>query len=503
MGFATLDDKDCLIRKPLAKFKWNDIADVINGQTLNSNAKKSVEEAVEGAKADGKIDQPYVKVGVVKKNLIFRIKHKGGHFGDDDVIVVKNFDSGADSNGNDDTSLFGKIGKVELTPNWWDGVSQNIPNRDTLGTPLIKLDYNRRLTTTKPSFGAFRILDESLQDAQDGARTLAAKLGHKDDKEVMAKIMKACREESESLTGKVVPAYTKKLEAAIDERIENLVKGKLKQIQGQLTDLIKTIKAGDLDTANRDSARVSKAIISEPMTDGGSYKTVMKDLSTEKEWANEDVEEIYRLAAKRPARLKLRAEFKKLPAAYAKVMELFDEQEAKLDQDPEYDHPENSTSNDNTYKQKLKTVNSNYKSVLNAIDQAHKISKQRTGLAKSFAASCAKTPDQASLLQVAQTLTNQLETTMQNTVAEYSKIRNNSGEYRAEVKASPAISAEDEKKFLTTILNKCMRVWYNYRNAERQVYELLEEGLEAIVGSQPAAQTVLTKVQNHLGASGD
>ena len=111
MGFTTLDDKDCQVRKPLAKFKWADLTEVANGQTIKN--KNLVELATDEAKS-AKLENAYVKIGLVKKNLIFRIKHKGGHWGDDDIVVISNYTApdgeGGGDNGNEPLLPVGGIG---------------------------------------------------------------------------------------------------------------------------------------------------------------------------------------------------------------------------------------------------------------------------------------------------------------------------------------------------------------------------------------------------------
>lgn len=88
--FKTMNKKhDTRIREKLATLKIKDIEAVGQGVTMKNI--KDVKAAIEGAKSDPKIKDPYGKVGLVGKDLVFRIKHKKGHYGEADILLIKNF----------------------------------------------------------------------------------------------------------------------------------------------------------------------------------------------------------------------------------------------------------------------------------------------------------------------------------------------------------------------------------------------------------------------------
>ena len=90
MGFSTMKETDCLVRKALGQFKWTDADAVVSGQRLQTGAKGAVQDACDAANR-AKLVKPTAKVGIVGKNLVFRIKHDGGHWGKDDVVLVKGY----------------------------------------------------------------------------------------------------------------------------------------------------------------------------------------------------------------------------------------------------------------------------------------------------------------------------------------------------------------------------------------------------------------------------
>ena len=118
MGFKTMDDDKCYVRKALSQFKWADLPHLFGDQTPQK--KTEVEKMlVEAKQAD--LDTAYVKVGLVAKNLVFRIKHSKGHYGEDDIIIIKNYippvsDEAVDSDGK---ALFKESKKPILTAAWW------------------------------------------------------------------------------------------------------------------------------------------------------------------------------------------------------------------------------------------------------------------------------------------------------------------------------------------------------------------------------------------------
>jgi hypothetical protein len=94
---------------------------------------------------------------------------------------------------------------------------------------------------------------------------------------------------------------------------------------------------------------------------------------------------------------------------------------------------------------------------------------------------------------------------MDDTVSEYSKIRNESGSIKKQVVAFK-IATEDKTKFTTPILNRCMNVWYQYRFAEQEHWEAIKGAAEAIISKSPglsgAVQPTLD-IANHKLATED
>lgn len=85
---ATMNKEDVKLEyTPLSKVKWAEVQQTA-GKAVPALAKTTVEEVLEGV-ASKKYKKPYGKVGLIKKDLWFRIKDGSTHI--DDILLVKNW----------------------------------------------------------------------------------------------------------------------------------------------------------------------------------------------------------------------------------------------------------------------------------------------------------------------------------------------------------------------------------------------------------------------------
>lgn len=85
---GTMDKADVKLSfEPLSSVKWDQVTQV-SGKTVPQLCKTTVEEVLEGVKTK-KYKKPYGKVGLIKKNLYFRIKDGNTHI--EDILLVKNW----------------------------------------------------------------------------------------------------------------------------------------------------------------------------------------------------------------------------------------------------------------------------------------------------------------------------------------------------------------------------------------------------------------------------
>jgi len=114
--FPKMDKKEVLYKSALAQVNWDNVKATAGEQKVTGF--KDAKALVELAKKDNSLKKPYVKVGLVKSKLVFRIKHDEGHFGDDDIVLVKNFSAATETvERTNQLSVLG--GNDVLTANWW------------------------------------------------------------------------------------------------------------------------------------------------------------------------------------------------------------------------------------------------------------------------------------------------------------------------------------------------------------------------------------------------
>lgn len=113
---GTMDKADVkLSYEPLSDVDWSEVAKVV-GKAVPQLCKTTVDEVLDGVKTR-KYKKPYGKVGLIKKDLYFRIKDGSTHV--DDILLVKNW-----------TEPEG--GEIELTKSQEEALDEWIQSRKDL-----------------------------------------------------------------------------------------------------------------------------------------------------------------------------------------------------------------------------------------------------------------------------------------------------------------------------------------------------------------------------------
>jgi hypothetical protein len=501
MGFPTLDDEDCLIRVPLAKFKWSDLATRTNGQTLKN--KNLVTLAVQEA-TEAKLSQPYVKVGLIKANLIFRIKHKGGHWGEEDIVVVSGYRP-PQPEGTSAAKLDPTAGPPAVDAGWWAKAGgEGVPGGGDLLNGLSGYALTaKQVEADDPPVTAFEEAEDELAGLQTAARGIMAALTHPDDQKLMLKFVKAIRDETERVgkrREKHVKGQAKAMSEAVDNYFDVLLGPAVEKAKREVVDFATKIKNGELEEANRLSARLFK-IFDNRETKDGAVASKMKDQARV---FNVDWHELLTVVRQDKRLESARKKYDEYEQTYEKFAAVLEKKEAELT-DRESDHPERTTATDPVYKQHLAEINRDFKAVLQAIADAKREAERQTGVAKQLATAVAKGQTPGDLLSRVATVRNALANTMRDTISEYSKIRSNDGAVKVK-EAQYGIKSEDKTRFTTPILNRCMAVWYQYRSAEIQALKMVAAALVGRVKQDPtddAAMAALDEVKQELAKGTD
>ncbi|MCE9637052.1 MAG: hypothetical protein K8T90_15210 [Planctomycetes bacterium] len=467
MGFSTMKESDCLVRKALGQFKWADAEALVGTQTLATGAKSAVQTAASEA-GDAKLVKPVAKVGLVGKNLVFRIKHEGGHHGKADILIVKNYVRAAPDTGAVKKAMLKSSKQKDLlSVAWWNDVRGDLDPGE-LGAALA--DYAKGiqgLTGKETSQQLEQLADDLVGSIESAIGGLRSKLGHKDDQGLLGRVENAASQAREEFAGRRVEAEKRFADAA--KVAVSIVADRTKKILLAITKAEKTIESGDTAAAYRDYTLVKQICVKED-----ADSTIVPASSSN---TSVDSAAVLDVVKKSAAADDLRKLFTALPTKCRNLLTQIEKLEEGKDLDS--DHPERTSSQVFGYRNDLVAINAEYKKVLTTIDNARKTAIGRLQIAKKFhqGVSGLKAWDDRVSDGVVSDV-NGMAKLMEETVKVYSGIRSESGDVKKWV-AGAKITAPDIAKFLTPILNKCMATWYGYRDAETAY---LDE-VEAIAGT--------------------
>lgn len=145
----------------IGSFNWSD-AETVAGMTLNSAGVKQAKALIAQALA-AKLKKPVGKTGIVKGDLVFRIKYNGkSHFGDGDIVLLKGFETLAEdvklsSKSKNAGHLSVSSQRDPLTVQWWSETLGAIKDPSRM-TALIR-EYQSNLTALSRAESAGLIND--------------------------------------------------------------------------------------------------------------------------------------------------------------------------------------------------------------------------------------------------------------------------------------------------------------------------------------------------------
>lgn len=482
MGFKTMDDDKCYVRKMLSQFKWADLTHLFGDQTPQK--KKEVEEMlVEAKEATPKLDQAYVKVGLVAKNLVFRIKHSKGHYGEDDIIIIKNYvppvsDEAIDSGGK---ALFKESKKPILTVAWWTETRRLQPDLKNLGVYLDAAEKTVALARRSNMLAIWTKAHDDLEAVASAAKDVQGVVTHKDDKACMQHLMHEVSLVQDEFA-KAQEVHKVKLAKIAADTYRDYLLPVVTKAETALRNVSQLITSGKLDDANRAITVVAQTCRFGSPSEGKQFSINFKNAASTQQV---DEKELVAVGLDLPEKGQITERYNKMKRDYERIRDELEHAES-LVLDHEYDHPDRSANQDPTYQRNLTTIVNGYKGVLTAITNAFRATSGDIGRMQQIGGHALTRP--AEHAQIAPYLgqkANQLQQRMDATVDEYSKIRSESGSIKKDV-VTFKISTEDKAKFTTPILNRCMNVWYQYRFAEQEIWEAIKGSAEAILAKTPA-----------------
>lgn len=210
MPFPTMSKENVKLRVALRSFKNEDLKELIEDQTAVPNSFREATGAVKAARLlqDKGLKNAYVKIGLVKKSLVFRIKHDGGHFGEDDVVLVKVYVEPKPEEliQPKKTSILGDTGvlklgsgKPELSSAWWEKVTGDGFEDPTLLTQLSELDRRRDIAAKTPSSAGIEAVGLALLPVRKSVIRIARLMVAKEDRKAMVRLL----EQASDLRAKV------------------------------------------------------------------------------------------------------------------------------------------------------------------------------------------------------------------------------------------------------------------------------------------------------------
>ncbi len=498
MAFDKMDDSACLVRKALNQFKWSDVEEVLG--TYTTNKKNEVVAAANAAK-QAQLRRPYAKVGVVKSKLVFRIKHEGGgmfssgHWGDDDIVIVRGYEPPPPPGDAPTRALLTKSRVADpVTLRWWtDTKAESVADRG-LAKALTDYEGLKGLIAARGKLTWFASAVQKLEAAEAAGKAIQGSLAHKDDKSIMQHFVFEVSKRQDELEAEQA-AYTARLDTAADSVLDG-ADARVKDLD-RTTKLVVTLtRSGDLDNANRQLAKAAQTVHREgsPVS-AKQLRAPVNDAAGVNRVDEDDVMAAVNGKAKKG---QIQRAYDLLPPAIQEAREALEMAEEVADND--YDHPDRATNKNPDYQRGLAEVNAGFKGVLAAINGATTYAKGRLNTAKQVARQVsALTVADPRVLVIANTIVDQLQAKMAETVREYAKIRNESGALKIRVKEL-GITMPDQGKFTTPLLNKCMSAWWKYRAPETEAYETLDAAMKSLGTKFPDIKgdtdAVIAKIKN-------
>ena len=250
--------------KDLGSFNWAD-AQSQAGISFMDSGLTEAKRVLNNARGSG-LKKPYGKIGIVKKDLVFRIKYnKKDYFGEGDVVVYKNIDAlmGSDKlsskSKNEGVLSVSKL-KDPVSEAWW---------KETLGTSWDTTGIRKPLRDYEAALEELKKLDttprftqvlSTLARVEQEAKKAASNFPAKNDKVLLKRLADACafhqknrRKQMDKLQarlGATIRKYSDEL-AKLPQHFEN-------SFDNEMQKAIKFLKDGDLKSAGAVKKRLDQ-----------------------------------------------------------------------------------------------------------------------------------------------------------------------------------------------------------------------------------------------------
>ncbi len=192
--FPKMDKSDKEYERELRQFKWNDARAFVGVEFDSTGLARA--KGLMGQAAGAALKKPYCKIGLVRKNLVFRIKYdKKRHFGEDDIILVRDY---SDISGEESLSSKSKnqgvLGRATardpLTVEWWNrtlGSTVRDPSNLNVMIPQFqsKLESLNGVTTARAFDETIQVLD----NIKGETRKVIAAFPAKNDRILLKKLV--------------------------------------------------------------------------------------------------------------------------------------------------------------------------------------------------------------------------------------------------------------------------------------------------------------------------
>jgi hypothetical protein len=250
-GFPSMDKGAKEYEAELGKWNWNE-AQKQAGLPFASSGRGRAEKLVAEAEA-AKLTKPYAKIGVVKGDLVFRIKHAGSkHFGTGDIVLVPGFAvAGADPKLSSKDKNQGVLNlsseRNPVSPTWWAQTRGTAPDSTGLDKVLTALTDLSDKLQKQPSAAGFATLLKLIAQAGTCVTKLRATYSAVNDGRIFDKLTAGLKAAELDARGRA-DTYQARIATALREAQTDLSKmaaGGVATVREHLRDFDVAIKKED------------------------------------------------------------------------------------------------------------------------------------------------------------------------------------------------------------------------------------------------------------------
>ncbi len=256
--FPKMDKSEKEYERELRQFKWGEARSFIGVDFDSSGlarAKNLMSQATGAA-----LKKPYCKVGLVKNDLVFRIKHdKKHHFGEGDIILIRNFgeisnEESLSSKSKNQGVLGRATARDPLTIEWWErtlGSTVRDPSDLTVMIPQFRSKFE-----ALSGVATARAFDETLKaldDLKGETRKVLAAFPAKNDRTLLKKLVAGI-----AFYEKSVRAKQDQFQAKVGAVIRNVIADLTTTTKNRKSELAQILKQAQKSLAAGDQRGVER-----------------------------------------------------------------------------------------------------------------------------------------------------------------------------------------------------------------------------------------------------